>query len=148
MVGTARCMPWISLTLFPVIKFVFRSGEVCSLGTRRSGSETRKSGTRIASWRWAAIQAAHMHARAHRRRSSAASRIQVSLAALCLQFYWVELISNSDWLKCLLLVNNNLVTKGGCLIAALAKSKTHTTFIIVILLMASRTIMESPEQRT
>ena len=123
------------------------------LGTRRSGSETRESGTRIASWRWAAIQAARvrMHARAHRCRSSAASRIQVSLAALCLQFYWVELISNSDWLKFLLLVNDNLVTKGGCLVAALAKtskSKTHTTFIIVILLMASRTIMESPEQRT
>ena len=65
-----------------------------------------------------------------------------------LQFYWVELISNSDWLKCILLVNDNLVTKGGCLVAALAKSKTHMTFIIVILLMASRTIMESPEQRT
>ena len=31
-------------------------------GTRRSGSETRESGTRIASWRSAAIQAARMYA--------------------------------------------------------------------------------------
>ena len=53
---------------------------------------------------------------------------------------------SSFQLKCLLLVNDNLVTKGGCLVAALAKSKMHTTFIIVILLMASRTIMESPER--
>ena len=56
-----------------------------------------------------------------------------------LQSYWVELISNWDWLKCLLLVNDSIVTKGGCLVAVVAKSKTHThNYITVIVYVLAR----------
>ena len=106
---------------------------------------------RIASLRCAArlhacaIACANSATRARRRRSSAACMQYINCN---LQFFWVELISNFHWLKCLLLVNDNLVTKGGCLVAAIAISKTHMTFIIEPYGYTDMMAMESPEQRT
>ena len=62
---------------------------------------------------------------------------------------WVELISNSNWSECLLVVNNNLVTKGGCLVAAVAKSKRHThiqSYSLCYKMATRNTGLETPER--